>query len=707
MQWRILPGSPHPLGATWDGLGVNFAIYSCHATRVDLVLFDARDPTREVATLPLPERTAFVWHGYVPGAQHGQLYGYRVHGEYAPERGLRFNPAKLVLDPYAKAVAGTVDWSAPVFAYDLGHPDGDLKRDDQDDAWGVPKGVVANTLFDWEGDQLLRTPLHDSIIYEVHVKGFTATHPEVPEEIRGTYAGLASPPMIEYLKELNVTAVELLPVHDFLDDKHLVERGLRNYWGYNTTNFFAPDARYSSSGDRGEQIAEFKAMVKTLHRAGIEVILDVVYNHTSEGNHLGPTLSLRGIDNPTYYRLVDNDPRHYMDYTGTGNSLNARNPEVLKLIMDSLRYWVLEMHVDGFRFDLASTLARELHDVDRLSSFFDIIHQDPVLSRVKLIAEPWDVGSGGYQVGRFPVLWAEWNDRYRDTVRRFWRGDPHQVAEFGYRLTGSSDIYKDDGRRPYASINFVTAHDGFSLNDLVSYNEKHNEANGEENRDGHNENLSHNYGVEGPADDPAIRELRARQRRNFLATLLCSQGVPMICGGDEIGRTQNGNNNAYAQDNEISWYDWNLDDDDRSLLEFTRRLIAFRRAHPSLHRRRFFQGRAIRGSDVKDIMWFAPSGAEMTEEEWDAAETRALAVRLDGRELGDIDSLGRQQSDDHLLIVFNASPEPVRFCFPETLRSGEWRLEIDTSGTLHGTVGSRAEVDLPPRSLMLLSQELE
>ena len=707
MQWRILPGSPHPLGATWDGLGVNFAIYSCHATRVDLVLFDARDPSREVATLPLPERTAFVWHGYVPGAQHGQLYGYRVHGEYAPERGLRFNPAKLVLDPYAKAVAGTVDWSAPVFAYELGHPDGDLKRDDQDDAWGMPKGVVANTLFDWEGDQLLRTPLHDSIIYEVHVKGFTATHPEVPEEIRGTYAGLASPPMVEYLKKLSVTAVELLPVHDFLDDKRLVERGLRNYWGYNTTNFFAPDARYSSSGDRGEQIAEFKAMVKTLHRAGIEVILDVVYNHTSEGNHLGPTLSLRGIDNPTYYRLVDNDPRHYMDYTGTGNSLNARNPEVLKLIMDSLRYWVLEMHVDGFRFDLASTLARELHDVDRLSSFFDIIHQDPVLSRVKLIAEPWDVGSGGYQVGRFPVLWAEWNDRYRDTVRRFWRGDPHQVAEFGYRLTGSSDIYKDDGRRPYASINFVTAHDGFSLNDLVSYDHKHNEANGEENRDGHNENLSHNYGVEGAADDPAIREVRARQKRNFLATLLCSQGVPMICGGDEIGRTQHGNNNAYAQDNEISWYDWDLDDDDRGLLEFTRRLIAFRRAHPSLHRRRFFQGRAIRGSDVKDIMWFAPGGTEMTEEEWDAAETRALAVRLDGRELGDIDSLGRQQSDDHLLIVFNPSAEPVRFCFPETLRSGEWRVEIDTSGTLHGTVGSRAQVDLPPHSLMLLSQELE
>jgi glycogen operon protein len=706
VNWRILPGSPHPLGATWDGLGVNFAIYSCHATRVELVLFDARDPGRDLATLALPERTAFVWHGYVPGVQPGQLYGYRVHGEYAPERGLRFNPAKLVLDPYAKAVAGTIDWSAPVFPYVLNGPRADLEPDEQDDAWGVPKGVVANTLFDWEGDQLLRTPLHDSIIYEVHVKGFTATHPEVPEELRGTYAGLASPPMIEYLKALGVTAVELLPVHDFLDDKHLVDRGLRNYWGYNTTNFFAPDARYSSAGDRGEQIAEFKAMVKTLHRAGIEVILDVVYNHTSEGNHLGPMLSFRGIDNPTYYRLVDDDPRHYMDYTGTGNSLNARNPEVLKLIMDSLRYWVLNMHVDGFRFDLASTLARELHDVDRLSSFFDIIHQDPVLSQVKLIAEPWDVGSGGYQVGRFPVLWAEWNDRYRDTVRRFWRGDGNQVADFAYRLTGSSDLYKDDGRRPYASINFVTAHDGFSLHDLVSYNEKHNEANGEGNHDGHGENLSCNYGVEGDTDDGDIRAVRARQQRNFLATLLLSQGVPMICGGDELGRTQRGNNNAYAQDSEISWYDWQLDDEARALLDFTRRVIAYRRAHPSLHRHRFFRGREIRGSDVKDIMWFAPDGAEMTEQQWHSADTRALAVRFDGREVGHVDALGRSRADDHLLLVLNPSPDPVCFCFPETLRSGEWHVQIDTSNTLHGAIGSRAEVDVPARTFLVLSQSV-
>ncbi len=706
MQWRILPGTLRPLGATWDGLGVNFAIYSRDATRVDLVLFDARDPTREVVTLTLPERTAHVWHGYVPGVQPGQLYGYRVHGEYAPERGLRFNPAKLVLDPYAKAVAGAVDWSAPVFAYRLGSAQEDFDRDDEDSAWGMPKGVVANTLFDWQNDRPPNTPLHDSIIYEVHVKGFTATHPEVPEELRGTYAGLAAPVMIDYLQQLGVTAVELLPVHDFLDDKRLVDMGLRNYWGYNTTNFFAPDARYSSTGDRGEQVAEFKAMVRALHRAGIEVILDVVYNHTSEGNHLGPTLSLKGIDNATYYRLVKDDERFYMDYTGTGNTLDASSPQALKLVMDSLRYWVLEMHVDGFRFDLASTLARELHDVDRLSAFFDIIHQDPVLSRVKLIAEPWDVGSGGYQVGNFPVLWAEWNDRYRDTVRRFWRGDGHQVAELAYRLTGSSDLYKGDGRRPYASINFITAHDGFTLNDLVMYNEKHNDANGEENRDGHGENLSYNYGTEGPSDDAAIVDVRERQKRNFLATLLFSQGVPMLCGGDEIGRTQDGNNNAYAQDNEISWYDWNLDERARALLAFTRRAIALRRAHPSLRRRRYFQGREIHGTDVKDIMWFTPAGEEMGGEEWREGDARAMAVRLDGREIGETDHLGTPIVDDHLLFVLNASPDPVTFCFPETLRTGDWHVELDTSGTVHGDIGSRAEVELPARSMLLLCQTL-
>jgi len=695
-----------PLGATWDGSGVNFAIYSHHATRIDLVLFDARDPSKEIATLTMPERTAFVWHGYVAGVQPGQLYGYRVHGEYAPERGMRFNPAKLVIDPYARAIAGEVDWNAPVFGYKVGGPNEDFERDDGDSAWGMPKAVVANTQFDWQDDRPPSTPLHDSVIYELHVKGFTALHPHVPEEMRGTYAGLATPPAIEYLKKLGITAVELLPVHDFLDDKRLVEAGLRNYWGYNTVNFFSPEARYCSSSDRGEQVAEFKTMVRALHRAGIEVILDVVYNHTAEGNHLGPTLSFKGIDNASYYRLVDGDPRFYVDYTGTGNSLNAQNPQALKLIMDSLRYWVLEMHVDGFRFDLASALARELHDVDRLSSFFDIIHQDPVLSRVKLIAEPWDIGSGGYQVGNFPVLWAEWNDKYRDTVRRFWRGDSHQMSELAYRLTGSSDLYLDDGRRPYASINFVTAHDGFTLNDLVSYNDKHNEANGEDNRDGNNNNISNNHGVEGPTDDPDIIEVRERQKRNLLATLLLSQGVPMINGGDEIGRTQRGNNNAYAQDNEISWFDWNLDERDSSLLEFTRRIIAFRHAHPTLHRRHFFQGREIIGTEVKDIMWYGAPGEEITHEEWQSLDMRSIAIRLDGREIGEVDALGKPVLDDHLLIILNASADTVRIRVPDTLQTGDWRVEFDTSGALDTDVGSHVEIDVAGRSLVVLSQQV-
>ena len=707
MEWRILPGRMRPLGATWDGSGVNFAIYSYHATHIDLVLFDARDPSREVATLTLPERTAHVWHGYVPGVRPGQLYGYRVHGAYAPERGMRFNPAKLVIDPYSKAIAGEVDWNAPVFGYRIGSPHEDFERDDEDSAWGMPKGVVANTQFDWHDDRPPGTPLHDSVIYEVHVKGFTATHPDVPEELRGTYAGLATPPVIEYLKKLGITAVELLPVHDFLDDKRLVEAGLRNYWGYNTVNFFSPEARYCSSGDRGEQVTEFKSMVRALHRAGIEVILDVVYNHTAEGNHLGPTLSFKGIDNTSYYRLVDGDPRFYMDYTGTGNSLNAQNPQSLKLIMDSLRYWVLEMHVDGFRFDLASALARELHDVDRLSSFFDIIHQDPVLSRVKLIAEPWDIGSGGYQVGNFPVLWTEWNDKYRDTVRRFWRGDTHQMSELAYRLTGSSDLYLNDGRRPYASINFVAAHDGFTLNDLVSYNDKHNEANGEENRDGHDNNISYNYGAEGPTDDPGIIEVRERQKRNLLATLLLSQGVPMINGGDEIGRTQGGNNNAYAQDNEISWFDWDLDERASSLLDFTRMVVAFRNAHPTLHRRHFFQGREIIGTEVKDIMWFGASGEEITHEQWQSQDMRSIAIRLDGREIGEVDPLGNPILDDHLLIILNASPDTVRFCVPDTLQTGDWRVEFDTSGALDTDVGSHVEIDVAGRSLVVLSQQIE
>ncbi|MDQ2948909.1 MAG: glycogen debranching protein GlgX, partial [Acidobacteriota bacterium] len=577
---KTLPGRPYPQGATWDGTGVNFALYSENATKIELCVFDELDSSQH-QTIEVKDCTAYVWHCYIPGMTIGQMYGYRVHGPFDPENGMRFDPAKLLIDPYAKAISGKVNWDYPIFAYKFDDPNADLSFDNRDDAAGMPKSVVTSSHFDWQNDRSPETPLHDSVIYEVHVKGFTQNNPEVPETLRGTYLGLVAPASIDYLKKLGVTAVELMPIHDFLDDKHLLDQGLHNYWGYNTTNFFAPDARFSSSGDRGQQIGECKTMVREFHRAGIEVILDVVYNHTSEGNQMGPTLSFRGIDNSTYYRLMQDDGRHYMDYTGTGNTLNMRNPQVLKLVMDSLRYWVLEMHVDGFRFDLASTLARELHDVDRLSAFFDVMNQDPVLSKVKLIAEPWDVGEGGYQVGRFPALWAEWNGKYRDVVRRYWKGDDGQLAELGYRLTGSSDLYQRDGRRPSASINFLTAHDGFTLNDLVSYNEKHNEANGEENRDGANDNNSWNHGVEGPTDDAGIIELRERQKRNLLMTLLLSQGVPMICGGDEISRTQNGNNNAYAQDNAISWIDWNLDDRKKALLEFTTDLITLRKNHPN------------------------------------------------------------------------------------------------------------------------------
>ncbi len=572
MPTNILPGRPYPLGATWDGAGTNFAIYSQHAEWVDLCLFDQPNAP-ETARIRMPERTTYVWHGYIHGLQPGQLYGYRVHGPFQPNDGLRFNSNKLLIDPYAKALAGQVDWKSSIFPYQAGNGDADLSFDENDDAAGMQKCVVVNPYFDWEQDRPLSIPLSDSIIYELHVKGFTRCHPDLPEALRGTYAGLAAKPSIQYLKRLGVTAVELMPVHAFLTDKHLAEKGLTNYWGYNTTNFFSPDARYSGSGDRGGQVAEFKTMVKAFHSEGIEVILDVVYNHTAEGNHMGPLLSFRGVDNPTYYRLVNDQPRYYMDYTGTGNSLNARHPQVLKLIMDSLRYWIEEMHVDGFRFDLAATLARELHDVDRLSAFFDIIHQDPVISQVKLIAEPWDVGDGGYQVGNFPAGWAEWNGRFRDTVRRYWKSDEGQLSDFAYRLTGSSDLYDRDGRRPSASINFVTAHDGFTLHDLVSYNDKHNDANQEDNRDGTNDNYSWNMGAEGPTDDPEIIERRERQKRNFLATLLFSQGVPMILGGDEISRTQNGNNNAYCQDNETTWMNWNLDDRKIALLDFTQKLI--------------------------------------------------------------------------------------------------------------------------------------
>jgi isoamylase len=687
MARAILPGKPYPQGATWDGTGANFSIYSEGATGVELCLFD--EPWGgQCRTICIRESTGHVWHCYVPGVRLGQYYGFRIHGPYEPEKGHRFNPAKLLIDPYAKALAGGVNWDAPVFGYELGNLDADLRPDQQDDACAVPKGVVIAADFDWGNDRPPLTPLHDSILYEVHVKGFTARHPQIPEELRGTYAGLTHPVIVDHLKKLGVTAVELMPVHAFLDDKQLLDRGLKNYWGYNTINFFSPESRFSSTGNRGEQVGEFKSMVKSLHRAGIEVILDVVYNHTAEGNHLGPTLSFKGVDNATYYRLVADQPRYYMDYTGTGNTLNVRHPQVLKLVMDSLRYWILEMHVDGFRFDLAASLARELHEVDRLSAFFDIINQDPVISQVKLIAEPWDVGEGGYQVGKFPTLWAEWNGRYRDVVRRYWKGDGGQLAELGYRLTGSSDLYQRDSRHPTASINFITAHDGFTLQDLVSYNDKHNEANGEDNRDGTNDNDSWNHGVEGPTDDFAIQALRERQKRNFLATLLLSQGVPMLCGGDEIGRTQNGNNNGYAQDNETSWFDWNLDDRRRTLHEFVRMLIDLRKSHPNLHRRKFFQDRRIdpeaperqvNGGAEVDILWLRTDGKEMTQEEWQAGWVRCIGLQLNGRTLDDVNQVGEAIQDNTFLLLLNPHHEAVRFTLPPPRPGTAWDLCIDTS----------------------------
>ena len=675
---RTQPGNPYPLGATWDGSGVNFALFSEHATGVELCLFDGPEGKQgEVARIPLTEQTHHVWHTYLPEARPGQRYGYRVHGPYEPAQGHRFNPAKLLLDPYAKAIDGTVRWSDALFAYQVGHPDADLSRDERDSGPFIPKGVVIDPAFTWGDDRPLRIPWNETIIYEVHVKGLTARHPDVPKGLRGTYAGLTCPAVVQYLRSLGITAVELLPIHQFVADKHLVERGLTNYWGYNSVGFFAPDVRYASEGRLGQQVAEFKTMVKSLHQAGIEVILDVVYNHTGEGNHLGPTLGFRGLDNASYYRLTE-DRRYYMDYTGCGNTLNMTHPRVLQLIMDSLRYWVLEMHVDGFRFDLASTLARELHDVDRLGSFFDIIHQDPVISQVKLIAEPWDLGEGGYQVGNFPVLWAEWNDQYRDTLRRFWKGDEGQIGALGYRLTGSSDIYGWGGRRPFASINFVTAHDGFTLQDLVSYNAKHNERNGEDNRDGTDNNLSWNCGLEGPTKDQAILGLRERQTRDFLATLLLSQGVPMLCGGDEIGRTQQGNNNAYCQDNELSWFDWRLDRRRRDLLAFTRRLIELRRQHPVLRRRQFFYGRKIRGSEVKDLSWFRPDGKEMTEENWQDAQARCIGLRLAGDAIEEVDAQGEGISDDTFLLLLNAHHEPLPFTLPAHRPGVKWELLLDT-----------------------------
>lgn len=709
MPTKILPGRPYPLGATWDGAGVNFSVYSEHAESVELCLFDGIDAPE--TRLKLPERTTYVWHGYIRGLLPGQLYGYRVHGPFEPNKGLRFNVNKLVVDPYAKALAGQVDWSAPIFPYQPGHADADLSRDENDDAAGMQKCVIVNPYFDWEDDRPLRLPISNTIIYELHVKGFTKRHADVPEALRGTYAGLATKPVIQYLQRLGVTAVELMPVHAFLTDKHLAEQGLTNYWGYNTTNFFSPEARYSGSGDRGGQVAEFKTMVKSLHREGIEVILDVVYNHTSEGNQMGPMLSFRGIDNPTYYRLVADNCRYYMDYTGTGNSLNVRHPQVLKLIMDSLRYWIEEMHVDGFRFDLAATLAREFYDVDRLSAFFDIIHQDPVISQVKLIAEPWDVGEGGYQVGNFPPAWAEWNGRYRDTVRRYWKSDDGQLSDLAYRLTGSSDLYERDGRRPSASINFVTAHDGFTLHDLVSYNEKHNEANGEDNRDGSNDNHSWNMGAEGPTDNEEINDKRERQKRNFMATLLFSQGVPMILGGDEICRTQNGNNNAYCQDNEITWVDWNLTPAKIQLLEFTQKLIKLRFDHPNLHRRKFYQDRKIRGTVEKDLVWLRPDGMEMTDEEWGLGWVRCLGVMLNGQTLGDVDEGGESVKDSSFLLMLNCHHEPIYFYPPKPPASDKWEIVIDTNQP-ELSAGSRFSepgscIELVPLSLVLAQEVTE
>jgi glycogen operon protein len=718
------PGSPYPLGAEYDGAGTNFAIFSEVATRVELCLFD---PDGTETRVRLPEVDGFVHHGYLPAIGPGQQYGYRLHGPYDPAQGLRCNPNKLLLDPYAKAVAGRVDWDESVFGYPFGEPQG---RNDADSAPHTIRGVVVNPYFDWGNDRLPKVPYHETVIYEAHVRGLTKLHPQIPEELRGTYSGLAHPVMIDYLTKLGVTAVELMPIHQFLDDHGLTERGLANYWGYNTIAYFAPHDGYASTiapAVPGSHVQEFKAMVRDLHEAGIEVILDVVYNHTAEGNHLGPTLSMRGIDNQAYYRLVEEQSQHYMDYTGTGNSLNVRSPHTLQLIMDSLRYWVTEMHVDGFRFDLAATLAREFYDVDRLSAFFDIVQQDPVISQVKLIAEPWDVGPGGYQVGNFPPLWTEWNGKYRDTVRDFWRGEPATLGEFASRITGSSDLYQNDGRRPFASINFVTAHDGFTLADLVSYNDKHNEANGEGNQDGADDNRSWNCGAEGPTADEKVIELRARQRRNMIATLLLSQGVPMLLHGDEIGRTQQGNNNAYCQDNELSWVDWSLLEDNRDLLGFTSAVIDLRRSHPVFRRRRFFQGRPIRkGAELRDIAWFTPAGQEMSERDWEAGFGRSVMVFLNGDAIPDLDARGLRVHDDSFLLCFNAHDGDIGMTIPADGYGGEWAVVLDScagevfpgvaSGVPFGavagdqvttarTITGGEELTVPARSLIMLRRQ--
>jgi glycogen debranching enzyme GlgX len=700
----IWPGKPYPLGATWDGEGVNYALFSEHAEKVELCLFDPRG-RRELARLTLPEQTDQVWHGYLPEARPGLLYGYRVDGPYNPTQGHRFNPNKLLLDPYAKSIIGSLNWTDAHFGYRLGSKREDLSQDRRDNAGGMPKCQVIDTAFTWGNDRRPCTPWHETIIYELHVKGYTQQHPEIPPQLRGTYAALATAPVIEYLRRLGVTAVELLPVHTFIQDRHLIQKGLHNYWGYNSIGFFAPHRAYAAT-DRVE--CEFKTMVKTLHSAGIEVILDVVYNHTAEGNHLGPTLCFRGIDNAAYYRLASDNPRYYMDYTGCGNTLNMMHPRVLQLIMESLRYWVLEMHVDGFRFDLAAALARELHEVDRLGAFFDIIHQDPVLSQIKLIAEPWDLGEGGYQVGNFPVGWTEWNGKYRDAVRAYWKGEGGLIGELAYRLTGSSDLYQRSGRRPYASINFITAHDGFTLEDLVSYNDKHNENNREDNRDGEAHNRSWNCGVEGPTDNPDILALRARQKQNLLATLLFSQGVPMLLAGDEIGRTQQGNNNAYCQDNEISWLNWDLKPQHLELLAFVQRLIQLNKQHSVFRRRVFFQGRRIKGTEIRDIVWLNPDGHEMSDEEWNQSFAQCLGVYLAGEAVDEHDEHGRQIQDQDFLLLLNAHHEEIQFVMPTALLGREWHIVLDTTypggRASEVRLSAGAAYPLQGRSLALLTQ---
>ena len=698
----VLPGKSYPLGASWDGEGTNFSLFTENATAVDLVLFEP-ESGRPSATIRLSERTALAWHAYLPGVGPGQLYGFRVHGPYDPGKGHRFNPAKLLLDPYARAIAGTIEWNEALYGHVVTDPSG-RSRDDRDSAPFLPRCVVVDPSFDWKGDHPLRTPWKDTVIYEVHVKGFTAAHPTVEESRRGTYAGLASPAVLTHLQDLGVTAVELLPVHHRVDEDFLVRRGLRNYWGYNTIGFFAPDCRYAVSGVRGEQVREFKEMVKALHRAGIEVILDVVYNHTAEGNHLGPTLCFRGVDNASYYRLDESDPGRYLDFSGCGNTFRMAHPRVTQLVMDSLRYWVEAMHVDGFRFDLTPALAREHHVMDHGAAFFDIIQQDPVLCQVKLIAEPWDLGVDGYQVGNFPPLWAEWNGKYRDAVRRFWRGEACQVSDLGFRLSGSSDLFQDDGRSPLASINFVTSHDGFTLHDLVSYDRKHNEANQEENRDGSEENLSWNCGAEGPTGDPQVLDLRERQKRNLLATLLLSQGVPMLLGGDEIGRTQQGNNNAYCQDNELSWFDWRLESGAKRFLAFTRRLIRLRREHPVFRRRTFFKKPGTADDAPRSVTWLGPDAGEMIEADWNTCTLRTLGVLLDGGALGEVDEQGRRRVDDTFLLLLNAASGTITFRLPG---GGEaWLVELDTTEPETGSGESRSvphdEYPLAGRSLAVL-----